>query len=1239
MSSVQEKNKSKILIVDDEVIVAADLTLRLQRLGYEVCGSAPSVKKALALTEKESPDLVLMDIVLQGEMDGIEAADIIRSRWGIPVVFLTAYAETHRLKRAQSAYPFGYILKPFQERDLKVAVEMALYVAQVEADRKKAEAALRESEERVKKELKAILEPDGDIGSLELDDIVDHRALQSMMDDLFKFTRLPISIIDIEGKELVGIGWQDICKKFHRIHPETCRRCLDSDTKLSSGVAEGEFKLYKCRNNMWDMATPIMVGGQHVGNIFMGQFFFDDETIDYELFRAQARKFGFDETEYVAALDRVPRWPRETVDAAMAFFTKFAGMISSLSYGNIRLARAISEKNDLLNELRAGQEKYRVLVESAEEAIFVAQDGRLKFVNPKTEKMVGYTRAELISRPFMAFIHPDDREMVLDRHIKRQQGDELPSTYPFRVVHRSGDVLWVELKTVLIDWEGKPATLNFMADITERKGMEEELRRSEALLKATQRLTKVGGWEWNVEKQAMFWTDEVYRIHGFSLGEITPGTPEHIRRSLACYDPADRPVIETAFRRCAEEGRSYDLEFPLTTVQGDRIWIRTSARAASKAGRIVKVVGNIMDITERKRAEEALRESEARLRRAEFVSKIGNWEFNFNNRMVFASEGARIVYGLGDRQWTIEEIQKIPLPEYRPILDAALKDLIEKGDSYEVEFKIKRPDTGEIVDIHSVAQYDKEARVVFGIIQDVTERKRAEAALRESENKFKSLFDTSPLAIALTEARTGEFVDVNHMLCELTKCDRLELIGKTTTELGFYSIEDRDRFLSELNKSGVVRDFKMDFKMKDGSVKTTLMFAAPIEINSQNFVLTVFQDITERKLAEEEKERLQAQLLQAQKMESVGTLAGGVAHDFNNLLQVIQGYNQLLLMDKNENDPDYSKLKTIGKAGDRAAQLVKQLLLFSRRVEAERRPVDLNREVEQALRILGRTIPKMIDIELHPGDRLWPVKADPVQIEQVLLNLGSNAADAMPEGGRLIIETQNVTLDDDFARNHLGVVPGRYVLIIVSDTGCGMDKETVRNIFDPFFTTKEVGKGTGLGLASVYGIVKGHGGQIICYSEPGRGAIFRIYLPAMEQTGADSAEKISKDRPKGGTETVLLVDDEAPIRDFVSQVLHRFGYRIMTASSGEEALETFTSRPKAIDLVILDLNMPGMGGHRCLRELLNVDPGVKVLLASGYSVNGQVKSTLESGASGFIGKPYQITDLLTKVRSVLDEKK
>ncbi|MBF0528199.1 MAG: response regulator, partial [Deltaproteobacteria bacterium] len=357
-----------------------------------------------------------------------------------------------------------------------------------------------------------------------------------------------------------------------------------------------------------------------------------------------------------------------------------------------------------------------------------------------------------------------------------------------------------------------------------------------------------------------------------------------------------------------------------------------------------------------------------------------------------------------------------------------------------------------------------------------------------------------------------------------------------------------------------------------------------------------------------------------------------------NLLQVISGFTQVILLNKKENNPDYRKLKEIIKAGDRAAQLVRQLLFFSRKAATEKKPIDLNQELEQTLRIMERTIPKMIAIELRLASHLWNIKADPIQIEQILLNLGNNAVDAMPGGGRLVIETKNITLDENYADVSLGVTPGNYVLLSVSDTGQGMDQETIRHIFEPFYTTKEIGKGTGLGLASVYGIVKGHGGHITCYSEPGQGTNFKIYLPALEQTDTIGHRQPEALAPDGGTETILLTDDEVPIRDFASEALQRFGYKVIAASSGEEALELYASQNNKIDLVILDIGMPGMGGHRCLRELLKLDPAAKIMIASGYSINGELRKTLETGAAGYVGKPYQLDDLLNKIRTVLNEK-
>ena len=395
-------------------------------------------------------------------------------------------------------------------------------------------------------------------------------------------------------------------------------------------------------------------------------------------------------------------------------------------------------------------------------------------------------------------------------------------------------------------------------------------------------------------------------------------------------------------------------------------------------------------------------------------------------------------------------------------------------------------------------------------------------------------------------------------------------------------------------------------------------------------------EIAERRRADEERTRLQEQLKQAHKMEAIGTLAGGIAHDFNNILQAISGYTQLMLLGKDKNDLDHPKLEAVREACHRAAQLVQQLLLFSRKVETESRPINLNREVDQARRILERTIPKMIGISVDLDENLRAVNADPVQMERILLNLGTNAADAMPEGGRLVFRTKNVVLDERFVQDHLGAAPGAFVLLTISDTGHGMDREVVEHIFEPFYSTKEVGKGTGLGLASVYGIVKSHNGYITCESRVGQGTSFKIYLPALLQEEDRAPEPAVSLQPRGGHEVILVVDDDDSIRDVTSQILGEFGYRVLKASSGEQALEIYFNGRDRVDMVVLDIGMPGMGGHRCLQELMRKDKNAKVLVASGYTVDRRLKQTLEKGAAGYVGKPYQAAELLDKVRAVLD---
>ena len=412
--------------------------------------------------------------------------------------------------------------------------------------------------------------------------------------------------------------------------------------------------------------------------------------------------------------------------------------------------------------------------------------------------------------------------------------------------------------------------------------------------------------------------------------------------------------------------------------------------------------------------------------------------------------------------------------------------------------------------------------------------------------------------------------------------------------------------------------------------RTYRLISCPIkgDRGEVELIVELVEDITERRSLEE-------QLTQAQKMESIGTLAGGIAHDFNNILTIIQGYSEMVLAAKAEDHPDYKDLFAVHVAAQRGADLVKQLMTFSRKVETEMRPVNLNQEVQTAVKLLSRTIPKMIDIQLHLAPDIPRIKADSGQMEQVILNLAVNAKHAMPNGGTLTIETGAIALDDEYCKTHSQAAPGDYVYLKIEDTGYGMSKDVLNRIFEPFFSTKKPGEGTGLGLAMVYGITKNHGGHIMVYSEPGVGTTFKIYLPVVVDMAASGEFRIEPEAP-GGSETILLVDDEDMIRDLGRKMLEQAGYSVMEAETGEEALETYRNRGREIDLVVLDLVMPGIGGYQALVELKNMDSDVRVVVASGYSPNGLARSATEGGASGFVAKPFRRTEMLRTVRKALD---
>jgi PAS domain S-box-containing protein len=637
-----------------------------------------------------------------------------------------------------------------------------------------------------------------------------------------------------------------------------------------------------------------------------------------------------------------------------------------------------------------------------------------------------------------------------------------------------------------------------------------------------------------------------------------------------------------------------------------------------------------LDISERKRAEEELSLQKTYFQHLFDNSPEASVILDDEDRIVDINKEFEKLF-----HYSIEEIKGKFINDL--IVSEDLRDearsLTQKTLQGQVVEKqtVRKRKGGSLVDVSLLGYpitFNGKQIGVYAIYKDITERKQAE----EERIRLATAVDQAAESVIISDKR-GTIQYVNpafERLSGFTKDDivrrNFRVLKSDTHDEDFY------REMWGIISSGKGWAGQIGNRMKDGSLRQFETTISPIRDDSGaivNFV-SVNRDVTQEVA-------LEAQLLQAQKMEAVGTLAGGIAHDFNNLLQVIQGYSEVLLQGLNEDPTHHEALQKIHRSAKRGAELTRQLLTFSRKVQSERRPLDLNQEVEQVKNLLERTIPKMIEIELHLDKTPAIVSADPIQVEQALMNLAVNAMDAMSDGGKIIIETERATLDEEFCQTHLGARPGEYVLLTISDNGHGMDKEILEHVFEPFYTTKEVGKGTGLGLAMVYGIVKTHEGYILCYSELDSGTTFKIYLPALVQGGHWREAGAGEDRLKGGDETILLVDDEEYIRELGVELLSDVGYEVLTATDGESALQLYRKEQQRIDLIILDLVIPGMGGKKCYEEILTINPQAKILIVSGYSVNGPGKEAMEAGAKGFLGKPFDVSHMLRAVRDILDE--
>ncbi len=768
----------------------------------------------------------------------------------------------------------------------------------------------------------------------------------------------------------------------------------------------------------------------------------------------------------------------------------------SLLQDRIReLGKSEAHHRNIVEELRSSLQQLRLLVDAGPDFFFLKDlDLNYQFVNEANAQFFGRAEAEIVGKNDHDFM-PGEAAAAC------QQSDRLAITEKRTVITTEpvGGRFYETYKVPFLVKGQVAGVAGIVRDITERKLAEEELRKSRALLsdmiENSGALICVKDRDGRYEMVNRKWQEvtgiDRANVIGKTDEELFPGpTGNRFRQN-------DVEVMES--------GSVMEKEEVLEDDRGKRFFISIKFPLRDQNGSVNGMCAMITEITSRKSVEEQLAISRDRLSRAEIISRSGNWEFDMETKNVFMSEGARRIFGVGDGALTMPTMKEIPLPEYRQTLNEALQGLISKGRPYDVEFKIRRPDTAEVVDIHSVAEYDSDRDLVFGIIQDITDRKQ-----------------------------------------------------------------------------------------------------------------------------------LESQLLQARKLEAIGTLAGGIAHDFNNILMGIEGDASLMMSEKMQDTghPDYERLKSIEEQVKSASNLTRQLLGFARAGGYEIRPADMNEIVRETSAMFHRTR-KELTIREKYEKHLRAVEVDRGQIEQVLLNLYLNAWHAMPAGGEIRLTTSNVVIDANFAAPH-DIPPGEYVCVAIADTGTGMEEETTKRIFDPFFTTKEMGRGTGLGLAMVYGIMKGHKGLVDVESKPGQGTTFTLYFPA-------SGKKVLRERRPAaralrGSETILLVDDESTVLRVTRRMLESLGYTVHAIDSGPDAIAFFKDRTETIDLVILDMIMPKLSGSETFDRIRELNPSVKVILSSGYSMDSDARTIMGKGCAGFIQKPYTIASLSRKIRDVIEKK-
>lgn len=913
--------------------------------------------------------------------------------------------------------------------------------------------------------------------------------------------------------------------------------------------------------------------------------------------------------------------------------------------GNYHLLQLAQES------LRQNELKFRALIEhNADVIALLAADGTIVYDSPAVVRVLGYQQSELAGTNVFSLCHPEEVEVaqrILARLIRRP-GRSLNLT--LRCRHRDGSYRWLEgsATNLLQEPAVRAIVLNYR-DITERREMEQKLRRSEANLAIAQHIAHIGSWELeladlaDIDRNPLRWSAELFRIFGYEPDAVEVNNELFFRH----VHPDDRAKIRAAMAETLRTGQTYNLTHRIILQDGaERVIHELADVIRDRQGRMLRVIGTAQDITERRAAEQRLEEHSTFIadvlnsltshvavldERGDIIAVNESWRrFGRENgvpadRRDFLGsnylEACAAAVRLGDDTLAREVREALP----------AL--LAGRRESFQLEYPCHSPQGPRWFKLRASRLTGPRKGAVVAH-QDISERKLAELALQESEARFRQLAESIGQVFWLRDPENTRIFYVSPAYERIWGRPNADLLANAKDWLDGIHPEDRERVRANAANAANGGSHDQVFRIirRDGTERWVHDRGFPVRDERGNIVRIagLADDITEQR-------KLESQFLRAQRMESIGTLAGGIAHDLNNVLTPILMSIQLL----QQADCDGQQrrlLETLETSARRGAGMVKQVLMFARGVDGDRVRLHPRLLLQESERIIGETFPRAITIETEVADDCKPVLGDITQLQQVLINLCVNARDAMPDGGTLRIDVRNELIDQHYTGFHPGARPGDYVVLQVSDTGSGIPREIIDRIFDPFFTTKQQGHGTGLGLSTVQAIVKSHEGFMHVYSEPGRGSVFKVFLPAVTPTQEETAPQMTLELPRGRGELILVVDDEQPIRDVTRRTLEAFGYRVIVAQDGAEAVALFALHQADVAAVLTDMMMPVMDGPSAILAINRIRPGTPIIAASGLNSMRDLAAKVPANVGERLQKPYTADKLLQAMHRALQKR-